>query len=344
MNAQTIRTVTYLVATIVANGIAGAEDSSRPGSRPTSILDRLNEESWATVVTDQGSYMLRVISEQDKLDIEKKIADYRAASSGGPTSGEPSVDYRAIPSDLRSGRFFRVQRYGSDAVRLTNDEIDALVPLTSIRVLLLGPSGSFSSGGPFDRRSALRGGFTGSEFQLRGGDAGARRRTQGGELRGLLGGSLGSIATSPEDQRDEESSRKINVFFLEYAEANMLADTIAAFFGDSDALLAIEPRLNAIVVQCDSDELKKIEQLIETLDRQSVHDDPDDKAVAPTLMAHDIGSIDGTTIHQVLQTMLAGRPDVRISVDIKNNRIIALGHPEDHEMIATIIERLAPAE
>ncbi len=61
----------------------------------------------------------------------------------------------------------------------------------------------------------------------------------------------------------------------------------------------------------------------------------------PVLRTHSVGASDPTTVFDVLQTLIAGTPDARISTDPKTNAIIAYARPETREVIAKTIAELA---
>ncbi len=64
------------------------------------------------------------------------------------------------------------------------------------------------------------------------------------------------------------------------------------------------------------------------------------EVASPTLKTHKIVSADPTVVFDVLQTLIAGTPDARISTDPKTNAIIAFARPETQEVIAKTIAEL----
>ncbi len=60
----------------------------------------------------------------------------------------------------------------------------------------------------------------------------------------------------------------------------------------------------------------------------------------PQLMTHAIHTADPTEALAVIQTLLAGLPDVRMSLDPKTNKIIALARPSEHKTIQETIKQL----
>jgi len=61
---------------------------------------------------------------------------------------------------------------------------------------------------------------------------------------------------------------------------------------------------------------------------------------APQLEVYSIGAADAPTVLSVLQTLLSGIPDVRLSLDPRNGNLIALARPAQHATIRATIEQL----
>ena len=60
----------------------------------------------------------------------------------------------------------------------------------------------------------------------------------------------------------------------------------------------------------------------------------------PQLMTHQLHTVDPQEALAVLQTLLAGLPDVRMSLDLKTNKVIALARPSEHRTIQETIRQL----
>ena len=63
-------------------------------------------------------------------------------------------------------------------------------------------------------------------------------------------------------------------------------------------------------------------------------------SAAPQLMVYPISNADSDAVLQVLQTLLAGLPDVRLSIDPQTNNLIALARPPQHGTIKATLEQL----
>lgn len=60
----------------------------------------------------------------------------------------------------------------------------------------------------------------------------------------------------------------------------------------------------------------------------------------PYLLTYPIRNADSNTVLQVMQTLLAGLPDVRLTVDQASNKLIALARPTEHRLISETLAKL----
>jgi hypothetical protein len=349
VNLSAIHNWSLGVVMFACTHVGADEGETVSDSRPASLGDSLQGKSWATVATDQGGYRLRLLTDAEKSEADQTIDRYRKLRGQGTGDEELSAAYRAMPSDVRAHRYYRIRRLRSDAIELKGDALHAILPLASVRVVLLGPTGSLEAGGRVDRGSTA--GHITSPPQdfiqaMRGGasrGSGGRSGRAGGPPAGIAAGLLGAVVQANNESDNESPESKQVVFFLKYAEADSIFDIINELYALFDIRIAVEPRLNAVVVQCEAKVIEKIERLIESLDRETVTG-PQQAAETPTLRAYSIEDADVTVVAQVLQTLLAGQPNVRLSVDVTNNRIIVLGRTADHETIKATIKVLEGKE
>ena len=83
-----------------------------------------------------------------------------------------------------------------------------------------------------------------------------------------------------------------------------------------------------------------LEELVEQVDvkREAT---PGQVAVEqPQLLTHQIHTADPQEALAVMSTLLAGLPDVRMSLDTKTNKIIALARPSEHMTIRETLKQL----
>ena len=108
----------------------------------------------------------------------------------------------------------------------------------------------------------------------------------------------------------------------------------------TDISIAVDPLGTRIFAIGSREKVESLQDLVEKLDlkRQAAT-----AAVAleqPQLMTHQLNVADPQESLAVLQTLLAGLTDVRMSLDLKTNKIIALARPSEHRTIQETIRQL----
>ncbi|MHB0959816.1 MAG: secretin N-terminal domain-containing protein [Pirellulaceae bacterium] len=104
--------------------------------------------------------------------------------------------------------------------------------------------------------------------------------------------------------------------------------------------IAIDTLGTRLFATGDKEKIQILEDLVERVDNKR---EVIPSAVAteqPQLLTHQIRAADPTESLAVMQTLLAGLPDVRMSLDSKTNKIIALARPSEHRTIAETIKQL----
>ena len=77
------------------------------------------------------------------------------------------------------------------------------------------------------------------------------------------------VTVSRHHGRLVESESEANLFFLKYASAKSVLEVIREIYADLDFRVAVDDRLNAVIVFGEPKGIRKIEQLIEALDRNA---------------------------------------------------------------------------
>ncbi len=86
--------------------------------------------------------------------------------------------------------------------------------------------------------------------------------------------------------------------------------------------------------------LQILENLVERVDNKREVTPSALVTEQPQLQTHQIQAADAEEALAVMQTLLAGLPDVRMSLDAKTNKIIALARPSEHRTIQETIRQL----
>ncbi|MFP6674677.1 MAG: secretin N-terminal domain-containing protein [Pirellulaceae bacterium] len=301
MRQSTLRNVYLFCAIICVTSVIADDLVQPPGDAPPpaksqevagkpSLLVGLHAE-WATLLSDQHGYQLRLITNAEKALVEQIITQYRVIRDG-----ESAVDidrativttaYRSMPSDVRAARFFRVLHVTETFIELQDDEVRARLPMSSIGVLLVGARGGLavrdrtSRGGDFSRGDRPFGDRGGSSPERTGGPI--SRGSSGSSVLGAVGGSgslvgeatiglpreTGTEAKSKDDDKPKEVPDELRLFYLKHADASTVVDVIYQVYKDAKLRIAIDERLNRVILNGNPESIAKIGSLIEALDTE----------------------------------------------------------------------------
>ena len=83
-----------------------------------------------------------------------------------------------------------------------------------------------------------------------------------------------------------------------------------------------------------------LKAIIEKADQPLATPDSTKVVANPILQTHSVTTADTTSVFDLLQTLLAGTLDARISIEPKTNAIIAWARPETHQLIGDTIAKL----
>jgi len=103
---------------------------------------------------------------------------------------------------------------------------------------------------------------------------------------------------------------------------------------------AVDTLGTRIFVTGEEENIAVLRDLATRLDIDPLDGMEEEEIEKPTLKTHTINVADPTTTFDVLQTLLAGLPDVRLALDPATNKIIALARPTEHETITSTIKEL----
>ena len=95
-----------------------------------------------------------------------------------------------------------------------------------------------------------------------------------------------------------------------------------------------EPRL--LATGSNKQTLQRFQDLVQLLDREG---DPVEEE-QPQIETYAIVNADPTTVLQVMQTLMAGRPGVRLALDPLTNKLVAMARPSEHATIQVTLNQL----
>ena len=147
---------------------ASAQQSAAEGQSPKpGFLKWFKQGGFATLQESQGTYQVRVMTKEQKEKAETLREEYAkqreaytayvtairsrdrgalAPADGAPAPDPPEpVERPSIAADLAGGAFLEVVDVASDYVELKSGDTHVVLPVASIRVILLGEKGGLSS-------------------------------------------------------------------------------------------------------------------------------------------------------------------------------------------------------
>ena len=122
-------------------------------------------------------------------------------------------------------------------------------------------------------------------------------------------------------------------FELSHTSPSHVEEQIRPLLGPQGSILVIPAVRQVIVVETGS-KLRIIERVIDAMDRKSKERRP------LRLRSHPTAPADPTRALEVLQTLLAGQPDIRLAIDPKTSGLIALATETQHARIEATLKEL----
>lgn len=111
---------------------------------------------------------------------------------------------------------------------------------------------------------------------------------------------------------------------------------------DGTLRIAVDALGTRLFVTGEADKVRRVEEILKLVDVPDQLDDTGGaKSVeAPQLEVYSISSAEPESVLKVLQTLLAGLPDVRLDVDPKSGNLVALARPTQHATIRATIDQM----
>lgn len=101
-----------------------------------------------------------------------------------------------------------------------------------------------------------------------------------------------------------------------------------------------------MVLRGNSEDVKRLAKLMATIDQQRLESPAEkvkaEEQVSPFLESYRVAPLASQTVLDVLQTLLAGKKEVRMAVDAKTGNLIVLGSNEVHETIKEVLKAIKP--
>ncbi|MCA9248141.1 MAG: hypothetical protein KDA42_13530, partial [Planctomycetales bacterium] len=158
------------------------------------------------------------------------------------------------------------------------------------------------------------------------------------------------LAAADQSEPSQRDDGQLKVFQLQHVTTDEVLVVIRQLLGlpeeqnaSADGLLriAVDPIGARLLVQADEEQQKQIGEILEILDvgdgRESLGAGVSE---SPQLEVYAITEATPESVLQVLQTVMAGVPDVRLTIDPKTGNLVAMGRPRDHATIRATIDQM----
>ncbi|WP_246109953.1 secretin N-terminal domain-containing protein [Roseimaritima multifibrata] len=105
--------------------------------------------------------------------------------------------------------------------------------------------------------------------------------------------------------------------------------------------IAVDPFGDRLYVAGEPSAVTLLQRIVEKADQNLLPEgDMDTPVQLPELRTYPITVADSTTVFDVMQTLLAGLPDTRISLDPGTNSLIVFARPETHSIVGSALDKL----
>ncbi|MEX0713707.1 MAG: secretin N-terminal domain-containing protein [Pirellulales bacterium] len=161
-------------------------------------------------------------------------------------------------------------------------------------------------------------------------------------------GRLRTIRSVIEGIEDPEGGGGLRVFQLKSITLDSAMKTLRQLLDipadgnatmDGSLRLALEPAGNRLLVRGQADKVARLAEIIKAIDVAG-SGGGGLLGETPQLEVYSISSADPTAVLEVLQTLLAGRPDVRLAIDSRTGNLVAHARPGEHATIRATIAQM----
>ncbi|MEX2559988.1 MAG: secretin N-terminal domain-containing protein [Pirellulales bacterium] len=161
-------------------------------------------------------------------------------------------------------------------------------------------------------------------------------------------GRLRTIRSVIEGIEDPEGGGGLRVFQLKSITLDSAMKTLRQLLDipadgnatmDGSLRLALEPAGNRLLVRGQADKVARLAEIIKAIDVAG-SGGGGLLGETPQLEVYSISSADPTAVLEVLQTLLAGRPDVRLAIDPRTGNLVAHARPGEHATIRATIAQM----
>jgi type II secretory pathway component GspD/PulD (secretin) len=107
---------------------------------------------------------------------------------------------------------------------------------------------------------------------------------------------------------------------------------------DGGLRIAMDELGMRLLVTGKPENVERLLQLQKVVDTSSVPGEPGAIAEQPQLIIYSVDNADPLSVLQILQTLLAGKQDVRLTIDPKSGNLVAYCYPSNHKTIKAVLD------
>lgn len=162
-------------------------------------------------------------------------------------------------------------------------------------------------------------------------------------------GRLRTIRSVIQRIENPEGEAELRVFQLQAAPVDTVAAVVRQLLDipadsnstrDGSLRLAVDTTGNKLLVRGRADLVARVGEILNVVDAPGHGEAGGAVAESPQLEVYSVTSADPQSVLQVMQTLLAGLPDVRLAIDPKTGNLIALARPSQHATIRATLDQM----
>jgi len=145
------------------------------------------------------------------------------------------------------------------------------------------------------------------------------------------------------------ADQKVHVFPLKQVSAEELLVVARQLLGippeqnaaaDGSIRIAVDPLGTRLFVSGEAETVTRFEEILKLTDVETGFNEGALALETPQLEVYHVANADPASVLQVMQTLLAGLPDVRLATDPKTGNLVALAKPSEHRTILATLDQM----
>jgi type II secretory pathway component GspD/PulD (secretin) len=109
---------------------------------------------------------------------------------------------------------------------------------------------------------------------------------------------------------------------------------------DGSVRIAVDPISGKLLVGGKPEKVAQVAEIVKAIDVPAPQGTTPATIETPQLEVYDVGVSDPTTILQVLQTLMSGHPDVKLTTDPQTGKLVVLAKPTQHATVKAVLAQM----